>query len=271
MDQNLNTDAVTLTKTLCGHLAAARFGDLSAAAQREARRGVLDWIGCALAGSGHPHHRQAARRAAGNLRQRRGDRARPQAQARPARRAARQRPDGPRARFRRHPHGRRGAAREFAGAGRAVRAGRARGARGERFHARLCGGFRGRRPQRPHRARPSQGRLASDRHARHHRGGRRRGQADRARRPEADLRDGHCRDPGRRHAAEPRHHVQVVPRRQGRPERRAGGAARRARLRQHPGDHRGPARLLPRLQRHRGAGAAHPRSRRQLADREQRP
>ena len=53
MDQNLKTDAVTLTKTLCTHLAAARFGDLTAAAKREARRGVLDWIGCALAGSGH--------------------------------------------------------------------------------------------------------------------------------------------------------------------------------------------------------------------------
>jgi 2-methylcitrate dehydratase PrpD len=53
MDQNLKTDAETLTKTLCGHLAAAQFGDLSEAAQREARRGVLDWIGCALAGSSH--------------------------------------------------------------------------------------------------------------------------------------------------------------------------------------------------------------------------
>jgi len=53
MDQNLKTDAVTLTKTLCGHLAAAQFDDLSTAAKREARRGVLDWIGCALAGSGH--------------------------------------------------------------------------------------------------------------------------------------------------------------------------------------------------------------------------
>src|ERR1700726_3175884 len=53
MDQNLNTEAETLTKTLCGHLAAARFDDLSAAAKNEARRGVLDWIGCALAGSGH--------------------------------------------------------------------------------------------------------------------------------------------------------------------------------------------------------------------------
>jgi 2-methylcitrate dehydratase PrpD len=53
MDQNLDPNAETLTKTLCGHLAAARFSDLSPAAQREARRGVLDWIGCALAGSTH--------------------------------------------------------------------------------------------------------------------------------------------------------------------------------------------------------------------------
>ena len=53
MDQNLKTDAETLTKTMCGSLAAAQFGDLNAAAVREARRGVLDWIGCALAGSGH--------------------------------------------------------------------------------------------------------------------------------------------------------------------------------------------------------------------------
>ena len=53
MDQNLNTDAVTATKTLCGHLAAAQFGDLTPAALHQARRGVLDWIGCALAGSGH--------------------------------------------------------------------------------------------------------------------------------------------------------------------------------------------------------------------------
>jgi 2-methylcitrate dehydratase PrpD len=53
MDQNLKTDAETLTKTLCGHLAATRLADLSAAAINQARRGVLDWIGCALAGSGH--------------------------------------------------------------------------------------------------------------------------------------------------------------------------------------------------------------------------
>jgi 2-methylcitrate dehydratase PrpD len=54
MDQDLKTDAVTSTKTLCGHLAAARFGDLTPGAVRQARRGVLDWIGCALAGSRHP-------------------------------------------------------------------------------------------------------------------------------------------------------------------------------------------------------------------------
>lgn len=54
MDQNLSPEAVTLTKTLCARLAAARFGDLSAAAVHQARRSVLDWIGCALAGSPHP-------------------------------------------------------------------------------------------------------------------------------------------------------------------------------------------------------------------------
>jgi 2-methylcitrate dehydratase PrpD len=53
MDQNLSPEHVTLTKTLCARLAAARFEDLSAAAINEARRGVLDWIGCALAGSPH--------------------------------------------------------------------------------------------------------------------------------------------------------------------------------------------------------------------------
>jgi 2-methylcitrate dehydratase PrpD len=53
MDQNLKIDAQTLTKAMCGHLVAAQFADLTAAAKSEARRGVLDWIGCALAGSGH--------------------------------------------------------------------------------------------------------------------------------------------------------------------------------------------------------------------------
>jgi 2-methylcitrate dehydratase PrpD len=54
MDQNLRRDAVTLTKTLAAHLAAARFADLSDAARQAARRGVLDWIGCALAACRHP-------------------------------------------------------------------------------------------------------------------------------------------------------------------------------------------------------------------------
>ena len=53
MNHNLDPAAVTLTKALCAHLAAARYSDLSAAAQRAARRGVLDWVGCALAGSTH--------------------------------------------------------------------------------------------------------------------------------------------------------------------------------------------------------------------------
>jgi 2-methylcitrate dehydratase PrpD len=53
LDQDLKTDAMTLTKTLCAHLASARFGDLSERAKHEARRGALDWVGCALAGSGH--------------------------------------------------------------------------------------------------------------------------------------------------------------------------------------------------------------------------
>jgi 2-methylcitrate dehydratase PrpD len=54
MEQNLDANAVTLTKTLCRHLAAARFADLSPEAIRQARRGVLDWIGCALAAAAHP-------------------------------------------------------------------------------------------------------------------------------------------------------------------------------------------------------------------------
>jgi 2-methylcitrate dehydratase PrpD len=54
VDQNLSPDAVTLTKTLAAHLAGAQFGDLTPAARHAARRGVLDWIGCALAASRHP-------------------------------------------------------------------------------------------------------------------------------------------------------------------------------------------------------------------------
>lgn len=54
MDQNLQTEAVTLTKTLCAHLATRTPADLTENARHAARRGVLDWIGCALAGSPHP-------------------------------------------------------------------------------------------------------------------------------------------------------------------------------------------------------------------------
>ena len=40
-----------MTSDLCAFLATLNLSDLSAAAVHEARRGVLDWIGCALAGS----------------------------------------------------------------------------------------------------------------------------------------------------------------------------------------------------------------------------
>ena len=40
-----------LTSDLCGFLARLEFSDLSSEAVHEARRGVLDWLGCALAGS----------------------------------------------------------------------------------------------------------------------------------------------------------------------------------------------------------------------------
>src|SRR5262249_24203865 len=53
MEQDLHTNAGTLAKALCGHLAAAQFGDLTQAARQQARRGILDWTGCALAGSRH--------------------------------------------------------------------------------------------------------------------------------------------------------------------------------------------------------------------------
>ena len=48
MDQDLKTDAETLTKALCGHLTAARFEDLSAAAIGEARRARLDRLPIAI-------------------------------------------------------------------------------------------------------------------------------------------------------------------------------------------------------------------------------
>ena len=43
-----------LTHELCAYLAGLKFDDLPAAVVHEARRGVLDWMGCAQAGSSHP-------------------------------------------------------------------------------------------------------------------------------------------------------------------------------------------------------------------------
>jgi 2-methylcitrate dehydratase PrpD len=54
MEQSLDTRAVTLTKTFCNHLAATTYESLTPAAVRECKRGILDWLGCALAGSPHP-------------------------------------------------------------------------------------------------------------------------------------------------------------------------------------------------------------------------
>jgi 2-methylcitrate dehydratase PrpD len=53
MEQSLDTRTVTLTKTFCNHLAAATYESLTPAAVRECKRGILDWLGCALAGSPH--------------------------------------------------------------------------------------------------------------------------------------------------------------------------------------------------------------------------
>ena len=54
MSQNPRSDSFAPTKMLCAHLASTQYADLTPAAVREARRGMLDWIGCALAGSTHP-------------------------------------------------------------------------------------------------------------------------------------------------------------------------------------------------------------------------
>lgn len=45
---------LNITENLCGFLAESRFADLPEAAAHAGRRGILDWIGCALAGSNHP-------------------------------------------------------------------------------------------------------------------------------------------------------------------------------------------------------------------------
>ena len=43
-----------MTRALCAHLAGFEFGTLPANIVHAARRSILDWIGCALAGSRHP-------------------------------------------------------------------------------------------------------------------------------------------------------------------------------------------------------------------------
>ena len=244
MDQNLDTEAETLTKTLCGYLAAAQFGDLSAAAKHEARRGVLDWIGCALAGSGH----KTITTLLAVLQEISG---RPQATVF-GRKLRLGLTDAPLA------NGQMGhvldyddthmggvvlhtsspvLAALFALAERAP-------VSGADFMLAYAVGFE---------AGVRSGRTAPG----HHKGGWHLtgtlgtiaagaacGKLLKLDTAAAHLHAGHRRDPGRRHAAEPRHHGQIVSRRQGRVERRAGGAARRARLRFHAGDHRGQEGLL---------------------------
>lgn len=45
---------LNITKDLCAFLSPLRLADLPDEAVRAARRGVLDWVGCALSGSDHP-------------------------------------------------------------------------------------------------------------------------------------------------------------------------------------------------------------------------
>jgi len=52
-DYNLASPGLNLTRDFGDFLARFRFEDLSDRAVHEARRGLIDWIGCALAGSGH--------------------------------------------------------------------------------------------------------------------------------------------------------------------------------------------------------------------------
>jgi 2-methylcitrate dehydratase PrpD len=53
-DYNLASPGLDTTKQFGAFLARFRFEDLSERAVHEARRGLIDWIGCALAGSTHP-------------------------------------------------------------------------------------------------------------------------------------------------------------------------------------------------------------------------
>ena len=47
-------EIIGVTQKFCACMAAAQFSDLPKKAVDEGRRGVLDWLGCALAGSRHP-------------------------------------------------------------------------------------------------------------------------------------------------------------------------------------------------------------------------
>src|SRR5437879_1518023 len=53
-DYNLASPGLNTTKLFADFLARFRFEDLPERAVHEARRGLIDWLGCALAGSGHP-------------------------------------------------------------------------------------------------------------------------------------------------------------------------------------------------------------------------
>ena len=50
----MEREAAATTRALCAHLASFAFDALPPAVVHEARRGILDWIGCALAGARHP-------------------------------------------------------------------------------------------------------------------------------------------------------------------------------------------------------------------------
>src|SRR6476661_4690702 len=51
--QRFSNSASGLSSALCTYLAGCRFEDLPFEVIRSAQRGILDWIGCALAGSDH--------------------------------------------------------------------------------------------------------------------------------------------------------------------------------------------------------------------------
>ena len=249
---------LNVTRDLAAFLARFRFEDLPEAAVHEARRGVLDWIGCALAGSRtrpsgscSPVLKALGRAAA-------GDGARPQAQARPDSK-------------RRSPTARwamcststtptwaasccirvspvlaalfalaeRGADERRAPSCCAYAAGFEAGVRvGQSAPGHHDGGWH---------LTGTLGTIAA---------GAACGKLLGLDAQQMTLRARHRRDAGGRHAAEPRHHVQVVPRRQGRVERAARRAAgTSAASNCVGGDRRGQARLLPHLQQRRQARA----------------